>query len=313
MDPIGWGAYRDEGSLIMGGWREKRMPTTTGTAATLMRATAREVAIVMEASASFSRGVLEGVSRWIGEHEGWMITIDDREPGVPIPGWLLRWDVHGVISGLGESSLPRAWRAGQRPVVHVCRRMPSAPLPGVYPDDEAAVRLGLEHLAGRGVRHLVFSPGPSAAMKTLCDAAARHAAALGCRLDIHEPRRQLDRKFQRILGRTIHDELQRTKVAEAKRLLAETDDKLLVISVRSGFAHAPAVAPLDHVRAIHPHELVPRGNVPLRPTEAGHEADAGRVRAGPAWFDSHGGLLVSVSASVLLPAAIVAESPEVAG
>ncbi|MFM8414854.1 MAG: substrate-binding domain-containing protein, partial [Planctomycetota bacterium] len=57
--------------------------------------------------------------------------------------------------------------------------------------------------------------------------------------EVRVPRRQLDRKFQRILGRTIHDELQRTKVAEAKRLLAETDDKLLVISVRSGFAHAP--------------------------------------------------------------------------
>lgn len=374
------------------------MPTIHGTAATLVRSTAREVAIVMEASASFSRGVLEGVSRWIGEHEGWMITIDDREAGLPIPGWLLRWDGAGVISGVGESSLPRAWRAGQRPVVHVRRRMPAAPLSGVYPDDEAAVRLGVEHLAGRGVRHLVFCTGPSAAMKGLCDAAVRHAAMLGCRLDVHEPRRpavrgrdrgdeddgdavarwlaslpkplgvlaasdvlavriieacrrsrlavpddvavvgigddevlcglvtpgltsvthdrvrigleaagmlddamrtgrlssrviavppagiavrrssdvlaiddadirkalrviqtrgctelsaaevatevrvprrQLDRKFQRILGRTIHDELQRTKVAEAKRLLAETDDKLLVISVRSGFSHAP--------------------------------------------------------------------------
>ncbi|MFM8414629.1 MAG: substrate-binding domain-containing protein, partial [Planctomycetota bacterium] len=173
------------------------MPTTTGTSATLTPASAREVAIVMEASASFSRGVLEGVSRWIGEHEGWMITIDDREPGVPIPGWLLRWDVHGVISGLGESSLPRGWRAGQRPVVHVRRRMPAAPLPGVYPDDEAAVRLGVEHLAERGVRHLVFSPGPSAAMKGLCDVAVHHAAALGCRLDIQEPRRPAVRRRDR--------------------------------------------------------------------------------------------------------------------
>jgi LacI family transcriptional regulator len=53
------------------------------------------------------------------------------------------------------------------------------------------------------------------------------------------PRRVLDRKFQRLLGRTIHDELQRMKVAEAKRLLLETEDKLLVISMRSGFTHAP--------------------------------------------------------------------------
>lgn len=392
------------------------MPKHDATAATLARATAREVAIVMEASASFSRSVLEGVSRWIGEHEGWMVTIDDREPGLPIPGWLLRWDGQGVISGLGESSLPRSWRAGRRPVVHVRRRMPAAPPPGIYPDEEAAVRLGVEHLAGRGVRHLVFSPGASAGLPGLCQAAIDHAATLDCRLDIHEPRRtslrgrgdddedalatwlaslpkplgvlaasdvlavriieacrrgrlavpddvavvgigddevlcglvtpgltsvthdrvrigleaagmlddamrtghlssrviavppagiavrrssdvlavddadirralrmiqtrgctelsaaevatevrvprrQLDRKFQRLLGRTIHDELQRTKLAEAKRLLAETDDKLLVISVRSGFAHAPqlcnvfkavvGMSPMEYRRAV---------------------------------------------------------------
>jgi LacI family transcriptional regulator len=51
-------------------------------------------------------------------------------------------------------------------------------------------------------------------------------------------RKLLDRKFQQMLGRTIHDELQRTRLAEAKRLLAETDHKLLVVSVRAGFTHA---------------------------------------------------------------------------
>jgi transcriptional regulator GlxA family with amidase domain len=52
------------------------------------------------------------------------------------------------------------------------------------------------------------------------------------------PRRVLDRKFQRAFGRTIHDELQHVKLAEAKRLLVETDHKLLIVSVRAGFSHA---------------------------------------------------------------------------
>lgn len=374
------------------------MPTHEDTPATLLRTCTREVVIAIEASASFSRGVFQGVSRWMHEHECWMITIDDRKPGFPIPRWFQRWEGHGLISGLEESSLPRIWRTGQRPVVHVRSRVPTAFLPGVYPDDEAAVRLGITHLAERGVRHLVFSPGTAPAMRGLCDSVLRHATALGCSLDIHEPsqvstrgqrrgdeedgdavakwlaslpkpvgliapsdvralriieacrrsglavpdevavvgigddevlcglatpgltsithdrprigqeaarilheamrlgqppsaviyvppagiavgrssdvlaiedadirkalrviqtractdlsaaevatevrvpRRLLDRKFQKILGRTIHDELQRMKVTEAKRLLAETDDKLLVISMRSGFTHAP--------------------------------------------------------------------------
>ena len=51
-------------------------------------------------------------------------------------------------------------------------------------------------------------------------------------------RRVLDKKFQNHLGRTIHDEIMRTRLAEARRLLVETDHKLLVVAVRSGFAHA---------------------------------------------------------------------------
>ena len=62
--------------------------------------------------------------------------------------------------------------------------------------------------------------------------AAEVAAAVGV------SRRPLDRKFLRFLGRSIHDEMQRTKLAEAKRLLAETEHKLLFVAARSGFVHA---------------------------------------------------------------------------
>lgn len=374
------------------------MPTPPGTTATLPRPCAREVAIAIQTSTSFGRGVLQGISDWIHEHENWLITIDDRPPGEPIPRWFLRWKGHGLISSLEESSLPSTWRMGQRPVVHVRSRLNEASLPGVYPDDEAAVLLGISHLVDRGLHRLVFSPGNITPAKSLCDSVLRHATELGCHLQIHEqrpkssrgrkrddtedgealakwlaslpkpvgvilpsdvralriieacrrgglaipddvavvgiggdevlcglstpgltsvahdrsrigqqaarmldeairlgrtpssvihvppsgiairrssdviaiedadirkavhliqkractdlsaadvatevrvPRRLLDRKFQRILGRTIHDELQRMKVAEAKRLLGETDDKLFVISIRSGFSHAP--------------------------------------------------------------------------
>jgi len=373
------------------------MPGYADPSATDTRATAREVAIVIDATASFSRGVLQGISRWMEGREGWLVTIDDRERGDPSPEWLLRWQGHGLINGLGESAMPQPWRTSRRPVVQVRRRRPTSPLPGVYADDEAAVRLGVSHLAERGLRQLAYCPEAGTGPQALCDAAVRHGATLGCSLEVFEPRRTsaragggrseegdtvarwlaslprpvgviaasdvravqileacrkgglavpdevavvgigddevlcglvtprltsvthdrsrigheaarmldeamrtgrppstviavppagiairrssdvlavddadirkalrviqtrgcaeltatevatevrvprrlLDRKFQRALGRTIHDELQRTKVAEAKRLLLETDDKLLVISMRAGFAHPP--------------------------------------------------------------------------
>ncbi len=357
---------------------------------------AREVALVVESATSFSRGVLRGVSQWTAQQAGWLVTVDDRMPGAPIPTWLINWSGDGLISGLPERALPKIWRGGGRPVVYVRDRLTAARLPGIYPDDEAAVRLAVTHLVDRGLRHIGVCPvTPGTALR--CDAAARFAAAAGCTIDAYagEPRSRvrpkpgskhggsalgrwlaslprpvgviavddvqvlnvlkacrdqglevpddvavvavtdddalcelatpavtsvthdrarlgheaarvlehsmisgrptsavvlvppagiavrrssdvlavadtdirraltlikeracselsaaqvatslgvsrklLDRKFQQTLGRTIHDELQRTRLAEAKRLLAETDHKLLVVSVRAGFTHA---------------------------------------------------------------------------
>jgi LacI family transcriptional regulator len=372
------------------------MPMHIRTSAAPPGLSAREVAIVVESATSFSRGVLRGVSQWMAQQAGWLITVDDRVPGAPIPGWLTNWSGDGVISGLPERALPKTCRGDGRPVVYVRDRLTASRLPGIYPDDEAAVRLAVTHLVDRGLRHIGVCPvTPGTALR--CDAAVRFAAAAGCTVDAYatEPlrggrpkpggkhsdstlgrwlaslprpvgviavddvqvlnvlkacrdqglevpddvavvavtdddalgelatpavtsvthdrarlgqeaarvlensmisgrpasavvlvppagiavrrssnvlavedadirqalslireqgcselsagqvatrlglsRKLLDRKFQQTLGHTIHDELQRTKLTEAKRLLAETDHKLLVVSVRAGFTHA---------------------------------------------------------------------------
>jgi LacI family transcriptional regulator len=372
------------------------MPKHPSTCATQADSAACEVAIVIEAATSFSRGVLRGVSQWMARHPGWLITVADRRRDDPMPGWLAGWSGDGMISGLPEHDLPRTWRGGGRPVVYVRDRLTEEQLPGVHPDDEAAARLAVSHLVDRGLRRLGICPGPSGTAVRR-DAAVRFAQTAGCDVDVfaaparaggrpkpadthdcgmlgrwltslpkpvgiiatndvqalaileacrdhglevpddvalvaiadddalcelatpavtgvtHDrarlgreaarvldeamlagtataavvlvppagitvrrssdvlavddtdirramrliqergccdlsaaevattvgiSRKLLDRKFQQLLGRTIHDELQRTRLAEAKRLLAETDHKLLVVSVRAGFTHA---------------------------------------------------------------------------
>jgi LacI family transcriptional regulator len=76
------------------------------------------------------------------------------------------------------------------------------------------------------------------ALSLIREQACSELSAGGLATRLGMSRKLLDRKFQHALGRTIHDELQRTRLAEAKRLLAETDYKLLVVSVRAGFTHA---------------------------------------------------------------------------
>lgn len=51
-------------------------------------------------------------------------------------------------------------------------------------------------------------------------------------------RRSLDRLCTRHLGRSIRDEIHRCRLAQARLLLLTTDDKLLAVAVRTGFANA---------------------------------------------------------------------------
>lgn len=78
------------------------------------------------------------------------------------------------------------------------------------------------------------------------------------------PRRTLDRQFRKHFGRTVHDELVRARLAKARKLLAETDHKLLAVAVRSGFRDASHLchafkeafggSPMDYRRQVRPWE-----------------------------------------------------------
>lgn len=49
-------------------------------------------------------------------------------------------------------------------------------------------------------------------------------------------RRTLERRFQKELGRSIRDEILRVRIDAARRMLAESDERLTAIAVRAGFA-----------------------------------------------------------------------------
>jgi hypothetical protein len=60
--------------------------------------------------------------------------------------------------------------------VHVRSRLMAERLPGVYPDDDAAVQLVVGHFVDRGVRQLAFCPSAADGSSGPCDSILHHAA-----------------------------------------------------------------------------------------------------------------------------------------
>ena len=55
------------------------------------------VALIIETSKAFGRGLLRGVSKYVRAHGPWSIYVDERAAGDPPPTWLRDWEGHGVI------------------------------------------------------------------------------------------------------------------------------------------------------------------------------------------------------------------------
>ena len=354
----------------------------------------KRVALLIETSKAFGRGVLRGISRWQREHEPWRVFADERGFNEPVPADMATaaWD--GIITRLQRREMPAAWSRDDLPLVSLRWEEADVPSPGVHSDETAIAQLAADHLLeqgflqlafcgvdtrwsrlrerafadhaeARGVTAAVFDPpqarrtgmrpddlpaiarwieslpkpvGIMAAYdvralevldavrslglacpddvavigvdndEVLCDLAApalssvnqnlecigyEAARLLAARMAGHAdaaaslfipplgvavrrstdvlavddpdvrrglrlirakacdgltpddvatatdlPRRSLDRQFTKLLGRSIHDEIARTKLQAAKRLLAETDLKLSAVAARCHFAHA---------------------------------------------------------------------------
>ena len=150
------------------------------------RAAGRRVALLVETSKAFGRGVLRGVSRWLREHEPWSLYADERgfEEGVP-PG-LETWQVDGVISRVPRDRLPAAWRKGKVPLVSLRWEEGSGPSPGIHADEAAIARAAADHLLDQGFTQLGFCGVRTRWSQLREEAFAAYAAARGATVHVFD-------------------------------------------------------------------------------------------------------------------------------
>lgn len=115
------------------------------------------VALLIETSNSYARGLLRGVIRYVREqHRPWSLELPEQGRGASPPTWLSRWPGDGVIARIENSRIARALLRSRLPVIDVSAARLVPDIPWVETDDREIARLAVEHLLERGFREFGY-------------------------------------------------------------------------------------------------------------------------------------------------------------
>ncbi|QDV22518.1 AraC family transcriptional regulator [Aureliella helgolandensis] len=120
----------------------------------------RSVALLVETSNAYARGLLEGVVDYVRQHDAWSIYLPEQERGAAPPAWLSRWSGDGIIARIETDAIATAIQETSLPVVDVsaARRLPN--IPWVETDDKSIAELAFKHLADRGFQRFAYCGDP---------------------------------------------------------------------------------------------------------------------------------------------------------
>jgi len=110
------------------------------------------VALLVETSRSYGRGVLQGVRRYLSERGPWSVYLETRALESQAPPWLRGWKGQGILTRTGGAAVARLVRAARVPAVELRTRRYDPRLPWVGVDNRALGRMVADHLIDRGFR-----------------------------------------------------------------------------------------------------------------------------------------------------------------
>ncbi|MES2571740.1 MAG: xylose operon transcription regulator XylR, partial [Verrucomicrobiota bacterium] len=119
-------------------------------------ARSRKVALLIETSNAYARGLLHGIDVYVREHEPWFFYLAEHSRGDRAPSWLPTWDGHGVIARVENKAIAQTLARMKIPVVDVSAAVLLPTLPFVETHDVEVARLAADHFFGRGFRKFAY-------------------------------------------------------------------------------------------------------------------------------------------------------------
>ena len=162
----------------------------------------RHVALLIETSHSYGRGLLRGVKSYMDQHASWSIFVERHDLRWRVPQWLNGWRGDGILVRSETPAIANTVRASGVPAVELRHAKSQHTLPYVGLDNHDAGRLVARYFIDRGLRELgcytiscsdyyyFCKPRRDAFVQTA------EAAGLSCRVFDQPARRESPRDWQ---------------------------------------------------------------------------------------------------------------------
>lgn len=116
----------------------------------------KRVALLIESSNAYGRGLLRGIVQYGREHSPWSLFLVERSRVEAVPAWVAHWDGDGIIARIENRQTAKAVLASGLPAVDLSAGRFAPGLPWVETDDVHIARLAFEHLMERGFHRVAF-------------------------------------------------------------------------------------------------------------------------------------------------------------
>jgi LacI family transcriptional regulator len=115
----------------------------------------KKIALLIESSRAYGRGLLRGVASYLHTHPGWSVYVQSRSPEDAPPPWLEGWDGDGIIARVESRGMEAVIVRTGLPCVDV-RGAFDLDMPLVETNEHSTCQLAFKHLSSRGFRHFAF-------------------------------------------------------------------------------------------------------------------------------------------------------------
>ncbi len=118
--------------------------------------TSPRVALLIESSRTYGRGILRGIAHYAHAHGPWSIFSEERELHGGIPRALKQWQGDGIIARIENRRMARELLGWGVPVVDVLGNEPYPAIAGFDTDAVTVARLAGEFFTAAGFRAIAF-------------------------------------------------------------------------------------------------------------------------------------------------------------